>query len=240
MSDRCSRVLRAVHRTIESELQRLRQGVARPMRSLDVGCWDGEVTARYGEILGGPMLGIEVFPDQAALARSRDIEVAECDLETQSFPWSDGSVDLVVANQIFEHLKNVWLPMSEIARVVAPGGWLIFSVPNLASLHNRVLLALGRQPSSIRTFGPHVRGYTLRQANEFVSLGGFFDIVRTVGVGFYPLPADLSAPIAQLWPHASHTPVIVARRIAPAGAKPPWLTLHEEARSGSEQTYYAG
>src|SRR6058998_2525147 len=57
--------------------------------------------------------------------------------------------------QVFEHLKNVWLPMSEIARVLCAGGHLVFSVPNLASLHNRALLAFGRQPTSIRTFGPH-------------------------------------------------------------------------------------
>ena len=87
-------------------------------------------------------------------------------------------MDVVISNQVFEHLKNVWRPMSEIGRVLREGGWLVLSVPNLASLHNRVLLALGRQPTSIRTLGPHVRGYTLGEMSRFVGLEGMLRVER--------------------------------------------------------------
>src|SRR5205823_11009821 len=134
---------------------------ARPPGLLDIGCWDGASTARYGESLGAAALaGIEVFDGPARVAEERGIDVARRDLERETFPWPDAAFDVVVANQVFEHLKNIWLPLSEAYRVLKAGGHLVVSVPNLASLHNRVLLAFGRQPTSIHTLGPHVRGYT--------------------------------------------------------------------------------
>ena len=224
---------------IAGELRRLREERGgRALSVLDVGCWDGATTARYRDILGGSARGVEIFRAQAERARSAGIDVASVDLEVGTLPWSDSSVDVIVANQVFEHLKNVWLPMSEIARVLAPGGVLIFSVPNLASLHNRVMLALGLQPSSIRTFGPHVRGYTYRQARAFVEHGGFLRIRRAVGVGFYPFPARAAMPLARLWVGASHTPVIVAERVAREGTSPPWSAMQGDVDVGA-QTFYA-
>ena len=239
MSERCSAVLAAVHDTIGNELERMKGTDRRPLSLLDVGCWDGEATARYRHRLGGPARGIEIFPGPAAAARARGIEVAEVDLETQRFPWSNESVDVVIANQVFEHLKNVWLPLSEIARLLVPGGRLVFSVPNLASVHNRVLLAVGRQPTSIRTFGPHVRGYTLRQVIDFLTLDRFLAVERIVGVGFYPFPVALAKPLARLWASGSHTPVVVVRRIAPSGTRPPWAAHFADAQAAGEQTFYA-
>ena len=96
------------------------------------------------------------------------VEQVRLDLETAKFPWPDASVDVIVCNQVFEHLKNIWLPMSEIHRVLAPGGWLLLSVPNLGSLHNRMMLGLGLQPTSIRTLGPHVRGYTAHEIRRYL------------------------------------------------------------------------
>jgi SAM-dependent methyltransferase len=237
MSKRCSAVVREIHRTISHELQTLRREAGRSLSLLDVGCWDGTTTAEFATILGGGAAGVEVYPAEAAAARTRGIDVAQLDLETQRLPWDDESFDVVIANQVFEHLKNVWHPMSELARLVKPGGSLVFSVPNLASFHNRVMLALGWQPSSIRTFGPHVRGFTFRQARDFVSYGRFFDVTRAVGVGFYPIPASGASLVARAWVGASHTPVFLARRRAPAGTPPPWAALAND--QFGEQTFYA-
>lgn len=238
MTRRCAEVIGEIHRMIERELIHLRRQEGRALNLLDIGCWDGEITARYRQVLGGWARGLEIFAAPAAVAASRGIEVAIADLEAQALPWPDESVDVVVANQVFEHLKNVWFAMSEVARLVVPGGFVVFSVPNLASLHNRVLLALGIQPSSIRTFGPHVRGFTYRQACQFVEYGGFFRVERATGVGFYPLPARWSALPARLWIGASHTPVLIARRVAGSGADAPWRAMMTGEEIG-EQTFYS-
>ena len=201
-------------------------------RLLDVGCWDGEATTRYARILGAQACGIEIFEQPAAEAHRRGVEVVRLDLETEKFPWPDCSVDVAVANQVFEHLKNIWMPMSETYRVLKPGGVLVASVPNLASLHNRILLGLGMQPTSIRTFGPHVRAFARRDFEAFVAYAGVLKIERSIGVGFYPLPASWARPLALVWPGASHTAVVVARKLSDRPA--PWTP-----RPGSwEQTYY--
>lgn len=215
----------------------MRSEAGRPLSLCDIGCWDGEPTAVYRGILGGNAAGIEVFGPEAERAREKGIDVAQVDLETESFPWADGSFDVVIANQVFEHLKNVWLPMSEIARILRVGGHLVFSVPNLASLHNRLMLAFGWQPSSIRTFGPHVRSFTYRQVHEFLAFGGCFAVQRSVGVGFYPLPTGASLPLARAWPAASHTPVFVARRME--GDPRCWLAWSQRERAAGEQTFYS-
>ena len=237
MSGLLAGVLDEVDRTILSMVQGLARERATPLALLDVGCWDGGHTERYARALAGPAFGVELFERPAREAEARGITVARLDLETANFPWSDGSMDVVVSNQVFEHLKNVWRPMSEIYRVLKPGGALVLSVPNLGSLHNRVLMALGRQPTSIRTLGPHVRGYTFGEIRRFVALGGGFTVTRARGVGFYPFPVPLANPLARLWPGAGHTTVLLARR-EPGPAEPPWLTWYRGEREAGLQSSF--
>jgi SAM-dependent methyltransferase len=230
-------VMAEVDRTIARLLERARREGPAPRALLDVGCWDGARTERYARLLDCAAFGVEIFEAQARQAEARGVAVARLDLESARFPWADGSMDVVVSNQVFEHLKNVWRPMSEVFRVLGPGGWLVLSVPNLASLHNRLLLALGRQPTSIRTLGPHVRGYTFGEIRRLVALGGGFRIERAVGVGFYPLPIPLANGIARLWPGASHTTVLLARKEREA-AEPPWVSWYRQERQAGLQSSF--
>jgi SAM-dependent methyltransferase len=238
MSDRCSQVLEEVHREILAIVRRTAapSSVASP-RLLDVGCWDGGATLRYAAAMRAAAFGIEIFDGPATQARARGIEVAGLDLETGAFPWPDACMDLVIANQVFEHLKNVWRPMSEMFRVLAPGGTLVLSVPNLASLHNRVMLALGLQPTSIRTRGPHVRGFTAREIRSFVALGGALGAIRLSGVGFYPFPARWSGPLAALWPGGSHT--VIAAGVKRGSGANPWRDVLQSEQNAELQTYFA-
>ncbi len=237
MSRACSDVLEHVRLAIRELLVALPRNGNRPRTLLDVGCWDGVETMRYAELLGARAHGIEVFPEPAADAERRGVTVARVDLERDRFPWPDASFDVVIANQVFEHLKNIWLPMSEMHRVTRTGGWLVISVPNLGSLHNRALMLLGRQPTSIRTFGPHVRGYAAGEFARFVEYAGAWRIERRVGVGFYPLPARLAAPIARAWSGASHTTVLLARK-PEAAPSAPWLEFVNQGEQAL-QTFYA-
>ncbi len=221
-SERASSLCSGTLVEVESRIESLLRGFRGPDCGtlLDVGCWDGASTAERARALeASRVLGVEIYEGPAAEASGRGIEVARADLETEPFPWPDGSVDVVVCNQVLEHLKNIWLPMAEMHRVLRPGGYAVLSVPNLASLHNRVLLALGRQPTSIRVFGPHIRGYAHREFCELVEARGAYAIERRTGAGFYPLPARWSAPLARLWPGACHTTIVLARK---TGAQGPW------------------
>jgi SAM-dependent methyltransferase len=238
----CSEVLAGVHDAIARVLGTQAPagaGGGRTPRLLDVGCWDGATTLRYAAITGAEPAGIEIFPGPAATARQRGVEVAALDLEREAFPWADGTFDVVVVNQVLEHLKNIWLPLAEIYRVLRPGGLLVASVPNLASLHNRLLLACGVQPTSIRVRGPHVRGYTASEFAALLGLGGVLEVVAVHGVGFHPLPPRVGAPLARLWPGASHTPIHVARKVADVRPDP-WTAYRAAEDAAGVQTSYAG
>jgi SAM-dependent methyltransferase len=231
----CSRVLEEVEARIERLLSELRGGD--PIL-LDVGCWDGEFTQRCAEQLGAKqVLGAEIYEPPAQAAEARGLEVARLDLESDRFPWPDSSVDVVICNQVLEHLKNIWLPMAEMHRVLRPGGHAILSVPNLASLHNRLLLGLGRQPTSIRVFGPHVRGYTWHEFRLLVERDGAYSVRAARGAGFYPVPSPWSAPLSTLWRSASHTIVLLVRK---ERDEPVWTRYIEEAVAGGMQTFYGG
>jgi SAM-dependent methyltransferase len=233
----CSAVLAQVRVAIAARLRALpRASHGGAPVLLDVGCWDGEGTTRYAEAMGGATLrGIEVFEAQARAAEARGVEVARLDLESGAFPWPDASVDVVVCNQVLEHLKNIWQPMSEMHRVLKPGGHTVLSVPNLGSLHNRLLMLFGRQPTSIRTFGPHVRGYTYREFRAFVTREGAYALVHASSVGFYPVPSPAAEPLAWLWPGAGHTTLIVARK---ASDRSPWSAFVREQLAAGLQTHY--
>ncbi len=173
-----------------------------PRRNLlDLACWDGESTRYYGDRLGiNDLHGIDFFEEQIAIAQSRGIKVVKCDLEAEPFPFTDASFDVVVANQIFEHLKQIYRPLSEIHRILKPGGHLVFSVPNLAALHCRLQLLFGIQPSTIKLFDAHVRGFAPSATREFLTLNGLFEIIEARGSGFYPFPPLLSRRVANLFP----------------------------------------
>ena len=109
---------------------------------------------------------------------------------------------MIIANQVLEHTKEVFWIFHEISRVLTVRGHLIIGVPNLASLHNRVLLALGRQPTVIQTNSAHVRGFTKPDFLKFLSScfpEGLICRERR-GANFYPFPPLVAKPLARLFP----------------------------------------
>ena len=236
----CSSVLASVDRAIAGALSSLpasSQVEGRLSRLLDIGCWDGSATARYAAAARAIPTGVEVSRTAAIHAASNGVAAVRLDLERDSLPWGVATFDVVVANQVFEHLKNIWLPLAEVFRVLRPGGHFIISVPNLASLHNRIMLALGAQPTSIRVLGPHVRGFTVGSLVSLLSLDGALHHCRTIGVGFYPLPSPLAKPLARVWPGGSHTMVVVMQK-RENRARSPWLPLSDEHAGVTAQTHY--
>jgi SAM-dependent methyltransferase len=228
----CSETLGAVHAGIEAGLRARARDAA---RLLDVGCWDGVQTARYAAATGARPSGIELFPGPAAAAAERGVEVVRVDLERDPFPFPDQMFDVVVVNQVLEHLKNVWLPLAECYRVLAVGGLLVASVPNLASLHNRALLAVGAQPTSIRVRGPHVRGYTATEFGDLLALGGVLRVEHVEGVGFHPLPprARGSWRARGRAPHTRPSSSPASASTAPRTRGPP--TARRRRRPGSRR-----
>jgi SAM-dependent methyltransferase len=191
---------------------------------LDLGTSEGEFTLRLAERVGAVQVsGVELIEEHARVARARGIEVHQGDLDA-GLPFEDASFDVITANHVIEHVRRTDLFVSEIRRVLAPGGLACIATNNLSSWHNVGSLALGLQPMPIhvsdhvilgnplnpehrwahRDLGrTHLRLFTARALNELCEYHGLRQIsVRAVG--YYPLPPLLARMASRLDPvHAA-------------------------------------
>ncbi len=174
-----------------------------PLVVLDLGLGSGADLKNVRAALAPRTLrlfGVDTYEPNVHAARERGITVSSLDIEREALPYQDGVMDLVIANQILEHTKEIYWIVSEVGRVLKPGGALLLGVPNLASLHSRVMLLCGMQPSPVDVLGPHVRGFTRNGLSAFLREGGFFEVEEWGGSNFYPLPAIFAKPLARCLP----------------------------------------
>jgi SAM-dependent methyltransferase len=182
---------------------------------MDLGAGHGHDLRNIQAILpNAECIGVEGYePYQKELEQSR-IRVVDANIERDILPLEDGKVDLVIANQIFEHLKEVFWVCHEIARVVPVGGHFIVGVPNLASLHNRFLLLLGRQPTCQQNWSAHVRGYTRRDLLALLNrpFPGGWKEVTWGGSNFYPFPGPIARLLAKIFPGMAWSVFMLLRK----------------------------
>jgi SAM-dependent methyltransferase len=177
---------------------------AAPYRAvLDIGAGRGHDLKLAREVQPDAQLyAIEVHRESAEYLAEQGITVHNLNIERDPFPFPDESIDVVLANQILEHTKELFWIFHEISRVLREGGSLIVGVPNLASLHNRILLVFGRQPTSLKNASAHVRGFT--KSDVLCTLSTVFPGGYTVrnfsGSNFYPFPPALARPLAATFP----------------------------------------
>jgi len=132
------------------------------------------------------------------------------DVEAAAFPAADGDFDLVIWNRDLVTVKNLGPALREARRVLRPGGVFVVAVPNLAALHNRLLLMTGRQPTTLHIgHGDHIRGFAIRSMTGFLTRDLDFQLLRVTGVGLAPVTAAvLPGPLRGL----SHTVVWALRK----------------------------
>jgi len=145
---------------------------------------------------------IEVHPPHVRALRERGIAAHPLNIERDPLPFPDGSLDVVIANQVLEHTKEIFWILHEVTRCLRTGGHLILGVPNLASAHNRLLLLLGRQPTPIQSNSAHVRGFTRGDLLAFLQSGhpDGYALTGFCGGNFYPFPPALARPLAAALP----------------------------------------
>src|ERR1700744_2389761 len=93
---------------------------------LDIGAGRGVdlLMARTVE-LRSRLYAIECYGPNIDYLRSIGIETSSIDIEREAMPVPDESFDVIISNQVFEHLKEVFWVLHEASRVLKPGGNLI-------------------------------------------------------------------------------------------------------------------
>lgn len=145
-------------------------------RVLEVGCGDGSTLVWLREAHGARWLaGVELYPAQAAVARTRLDMLIEGDIETMAgLPADAEGVDLVLCLDVLEHLRDPWRVVANLTRLLRPGGAMIVSLPNLRFFKALGPLVLGdfRYRDSGVMDRTHLRFFTRRTAVGLVESGG--------------------------------------------------------------------
>lgn len=116
-----------------------------PQTVLDAGCGDGLLTGLLKEVTGAKVYGVDISKKGLELTKKRGVIVREGDLNSR-VPFPDKSFDLLVSNQVIEHLTNPDYFLKECGRVLCRRGHLILTTPNLAAWYNRFLFLFGVYP----------------------------------------------------------------------------------------------
>jgi 2-polyprenyl-6-hydroxyphenyl methylase/3-demethylubiquinone-9 3-methyltransferase len=89
---------------------------------LDLACGGGLLAPRVRS-KGHHHLGVDIGDSATLISRDHGIHVVRGDVH--SLPFASGTIDVVVAGEIFEHVEDLEQVIVEIARVLRPSGVLI-------------------------------------------------------------------------------------------------------------------
>jgi 2-polyprenyl-6-hydroxyphenyl methylase / 3-demethylubiquinone-9 3-methyltransferase len=92
---------------------------------VDVGCGGG-LLAHH--VTGYRHVGVDLVA--AGLHRARELGVRAVQGDALALPLRSGVADVVVAGEIFEHVRDLDGAVAEVARVVRPGGTVVFDTIN--------------------------------------------------------------------------------------------------------------
>lgn len=138
--------------------------------------------------LGYDIRGLDLYPEKFEKTISHfNLSVSKCDFEIEEIPFDNEFFDVIIFNEVFEHLRiNPIFTMSEVLRVLKKGGILFLSTPNLKSIlgiynflfRDQAYSCLGGiypQYKFLETVGctGHIREYTEREVSDFLSTIGF-------------------------------------------------------------------
>ncbi|WP_164775144.1 methionine biosynthesis protein MetW [Nocardioides pantholopis] len=154
-------------------------------RILDVGCASGYLMTLLHDTKGCDPSGIEPHPRYAAEARATGFPITEsAGAEGLRLVADDRGFDHVVYADVLEHMGDPLPVLRATREVLAPGGTVLISLPNIVSLKARLKLLRGvweYEDTGIfdRT---HLRFFTVKSAHAFVKEAGF-EVARAVYVG---------------------------------------------------------
>jgi methionine biosynthesis protein MetW len=167
--------------------------VTQGARVLDVGCSSGYLGETLIAEKGARVWGVEIDESDAARARQRGFqEVAVADLDQFDWtPFAAMKFDYILFADVLEHLKNPGHALKQAVRVLARGGRVIASIPNVAHISLRLeLLEGGFAYEEVGLLDDtHLKYFTRETIEQLFKAAGL--VVSQVDATIVDLPDDL-------------------------------------------------
>jgi SAM-dependent methyltransferase len=162
---------------------------AKPGRVLEVGGGEGELAERFVQELGAEVVGIDQSEAMVEVQRSKGIDARVGD--AQDLRFAAGEFDVAVAAWMLYHVQDLDRALSELARVLRPGGTLV-AVTNSVD-HLQELWDLAQRATDIRRF-------TFRSENGEEALRRHFaHVERRDAHGWVTMDTDTVRRFAASW-----------------------------------------
>jgi ubiquinone/menaquinone biosynthesis C-methylase UbiE len=118
-------------RVAEEAVRRLRHvPVDRGWSYLDVGCGNGAAALLVADTFGVRVVGVDVDPQQIALARTAAgdrTDVLFMTADATCLPFEDGRFDIAATNKATHHVPRWSSALDEMRRVLKPNGYLVYA-----------------------------------------------------------------------------------------------------------------
>jgi len=98
------------------------------LKILDLGCGDGRSVAVWS-LFGAPF-GLELSPAAVHVGNRCFPEFKIIEGDATNIPFENNSFDLVINQEVIEHIENQELLLQECGRILKTGGHLILTTPN--------------------------------------------------------------------------------------------------------------
>ena len=141
---------------------------------LDIGCGEGRHSLGLYVDREVNAIGIDLSTEDLKIAKSRikdftvtDTNKSSCAFgvgDIQSLPFTDNAYDAVICSEVLEHLESLDNAVSEIVRVLKPGGVLAVSVPRF--IPELICWKLSSEYS--KTPGGHVRIFRQKNLKQLI------------------------------------------------------------------------
>lgn len=180
---------------------------------LDVGCATGAIMRPLVGL--HEIHGVDICAPYVQAAVKAGVKAVTHDIDAGPLPYPDKTFDAIFCGETIEHYVDTdWL-MSEINRVLKPGGVLVITFPNVrTALGLAMLLLLDVPPMfAARYRASHVRDFTLRTIKMAFSNNGF-SVNQCLGTSFYlPRIGEFWSGVARYFPSWANTPMVIGTKL---------------------------
>ena len=159
-----------------------------PSKVLEIGCGAGNTLVWLKNLKHCTWIGgVEISPEAVEIARERLDAVYPVNIEQNSLPIQESTLDLILCLDVLEHMIDPWEVVRRLRKLLKPGGALIVSIPNIRN-HKVLFPLLFKGKWNYADAGildkTHLRFFVRDTAIHLVGASGLHvDTISSTGLG---------------------------------------------------------